>query len=67
MASEASAPMNFARRWIDPVMKIPWQVVAEHSKTMAGDHGLNRDSDAIVIRLQDAYGIASDAIPQGGY
>jgi hypothetical protein len=48
-------------------MKIPWQVVAEHSKTMAGDHGLNRDSDAIVIRLQDAYGIASDAIPRGGY
>jgi hypothetical protein len=29
-------------------MKNP-SVIAQHSKTMAGDHGLNRDRDAIVI------------------
>jgi MFS family permease len=46
--------MNLARRWIDPVMKIPWQVVAEHTKTITGDHGLNRDGDAIVIWLLPA-------------
>jgi hypothetical protein len=44
-------------------MKIPWQVVVEHSKTIAGDHGLNRDGDAIVIPLQDASGALSDGIP----
>jgi hypothetical protein len=32
-------------------LEIPW-VAAQHIKTMAGDHGLNRISDAIVIRLQ---------------
>jgi hypothetical protein len=31
-------------------MKIPCYG-AQHTKTTAGDHGLNRDGDAIVIRL----------------
>ncbi|WP_283807537.1 hypothetical protein [Bradyrhizobium lablabi] len=44
-------------------MKIPWQVVVEHSKTIAGDHRPNRDGDAIVIRLQEVSGTASDGIP----
>jgi hypothetical protein len=31
-------------------------VVAQHTKTMATDHGLNRDGDAIVMPLLDASG-----------
>jgi hypothetical protein len=40
-------------------LEIPW-VAAQHIKTMAGDHGLNRLSDAIVIRsraFQDSLGL----------
>jgi hypothetical protein len=29
-------------------------VVAQHTKTIAGDHDLNPDEDVIVIRLQGA-------------
>jgi len=42
-------------------MKNP-SVVAQHSKTIAGDHGLNRDRDAIVIGLQNAAETASGGI-----
>jgi hypothetical protein len=31
-------------------MKTPL-LAAQHTKTMAGDHGLNRDGDAIVIQF----------------
>jgi len=36
-------------------LKIP-SVVAQHTKTVATDHGLNRDGDAIVMPLLDASG-----------
>jgi len=42
-------------------MKNP-SVIAQHSKTMAGDHDLNRDGDAIVIGLQHAAETASGGI-----
>jgi hypothetical protein len=45
-------------------LKIPL-VVAQHIKTMAGDHGLNRDGDGIVMQLLDASETASGH-PQGG-
>jgi hypothetical protein len=36
-------------------LKIPL-VAAQYTKTMATDHGLNRDGDAIVMPLLDASG-----------
>jgi hypothetical protein len=42
-------------------LKIPL-VVAQHTKTMATDHGLNRDGDAIVMPLLDASETASGSI-----
>ena len=35
----------------------------QHTKTVAGYHGLNRDSDAIVIGGEGARTTASDSIP----
>jgi hypothetical protein len=34
-------------------------VATQHSKAMAGDHGLNGDGDAIVMGLQGARGPAA--------
>jgi hypothetical protein len=34
----------------------------QHTLAMTGDHGLNGDSDAIVIRLQSAFQTASGGI-----
>jgi hypothetical protein len=42
-------------------MKTPL-VAALHTKTMAGDHGLNHDGDAIVIRLHRVTKTASGGI-----
>jgi len=42
-------------------LKIPL-VVAQHTKTKARDHGLNRDGDVIVMPLLDASEIASGSI-----
>jgi hypothetical protein len=42
-------------------LKIPL-VVAQHTKTMATDHVLNRDGDAIVMPLRDASETASGSI-----
>jgi hypothetical protein len=56
---EMAANMTMVRawRWTDRIIfgNPPW-VAAQHSKAMAGDHGLNRDGDAIVMPLLDASG-----------
>jgi hypothetical protein len=45
-------------------MKTPL-LAAQHTKTEAGDHGLNHDGDAIVIWLQLAFETVSGRIPSG--
>jgi hypothetical protein len=45
-------------------MKTPL-MAAQHTKTMAGDHGLNHDGDAIVIWLQLSSETASGGVPRG--
>jgi hypothetical protein len=42
-------------------MKTPL-LAALHTKTMAGDHGLNHDGDAIVIRLRPVTKTASGGV-----
>jgi hypothetical protein len=42
----------------DHIWKTPL-VAAQHTNTLAGDHGFNRLVDAIVIGLQDSFKTAS--------
>jgi hypothetical protein len=57
-------PTTLARQWIDLSMKNS-SVIEQHSKTMAGDHGLNRDGDAIVIWLRGTAEQRPDASQAG--